>query len=91
MLSDVINNYFTEFLGSELYRKMCPFVSLSCLLQKLATYNYLNFSGLVQRIKNKAFVTLFHLGTQYNLKVDTWNDKEITRDEKIVPYTLEKK
>ena len=72
MLSNVNTNHSIKFLGSELYRKMCPFVSVSCLHQKLCHFvSYLDFSGLVQRVEMKAFWTLFQLGTQYNIKIDT--------------------
>lgn len=35
MLSNVKNNHSIKFLGSELYGKMCYFVSVCCLLQML--------------------------------------------------------
>ncbi len=52
------NNHSIKFLGSELL--LCYFIS------------YLDFLGLGQRVRNKAFLTLFQLGTQFNLKIDTW-------------------
>ncbi len=57
ILSNVKNNHSIKFLGSELL--LCYFIS------------YFDSLGLGQRVRNKAFWTLFQLGTQFNLKIDT--------------------
>ncbi len=60
MLSNAKNNHSIKFLGSELYGKMCWFVSMCCLLQMLChfLYNFFDFSGsgrVQQRVKNEGF------------------------------------
>ncbi len=81
MLSNAKNNHSIKFLGSDLYGKMCSFVSVCCLLQMLChfLYNFLDFSGsgrVQQRVQNEAFGTLFQLGTWQIVKIDTLRIKK---------------